>query len=552
MISRMHAVKFLFLVLLSSFFLVTPSYADLKTLGQEMITAETLRATPNSLVRSDSLNTPIENPSSSSLQFLAQSQPLTTARDWHDQVQLTLNGGAEYTATQHLQIELEGFTAEDGLEMSYAINTRERSRFSAWQPASSELSVELDAWYGANYINVILRDQTGREKWLWKKIVLDPFKPWGKIKVGKPAQVYTNTRDVTVHLEFDDQHTGVESMSYSINSTRDEDFSAWIPVASQLDLQLPNWQGANYINVKIRDKAGNVRKLWTSVHLDTAPPSSSFRVDGRNGGLVWSVSRNVMMRFIPSDSGGSGVDGYSYAINSNREADYSEWRSFAKLREEIELPAREGYHTVYYRVRDKAGNIREYSQRMLYSPYSAIATLSPEDLTILPAVTPSSSPLALPLPTLVSPTGAEGSMESTAEGLRFTYHVGVNAHAWAGAGLSYDDFSTEEVESGDWSSFERWTFATRGYNGNMKIEFIDAFDQKQTLYLSGMRPYEELQFRSIRTEALTEIDISRIKLIYFIAEGDYNRGTLDIIYRTPFLNLSSSGRRKLSLFWHLS
>jgi hypothetical protein len=88
------------------------------------------------------------------------------------------------------------------------------------------------------------------------------------------GDAYTNSRLVTIDLTASDNLSGVSEMRFAINRTDDASFSQWQPFTPQSTLVLPNYPGPNYVNVHLRDRAGNIRRwIWDSIVL--VSPSSA-------------------------------------------------------------------------------------------------------------------------------------------------------------------------------------------------------------------------------------------------------------------------------------
>ena len=159
--------------------------------------------------------------------------------------------------------------------------------------------------------------------------------------------------------------------------------------------------------------------------------------------------------------------------------------------------------------------------------------LSPEDLTGLP-----DGSIGAPRETSVGPGGtATDAAVRTESGVVVTYNTA--NEGWAGGGLTYDDFSTGPVETGDLSGLQELRFGLHGADSQAKLEIIDANGQKFNLNLQAI-PTDTDQIFSVSTAWMTNLDLTKIRLIYFIVEGFDKSGSLAIDILPPPFELTPS------------
>jgi len=96
-------------------------------------------------------------------------------------------------------------------------------------------------------------------------------------------------------------------------------------------------------------------KAW--FNEDTTPPSASISI---NSGATYTTTTSVTLSLTYSDSG-SGVDKCRY---KNSGGSWTSWQSCTSTKPWT-LSSGDGTKTVYYQVRDKAGNIREVSDTII-------------------------------------------------------------------------------------------------------------------------------------------------------------------------------------------
>jgi hypothetical protein len=103
---------------------------------------------------------------------------------------------------------------------------------------------------------------------------LDTASPTGSLVINDGAAV-TTSRQVTLKIDAKDGLSGVAEMRFAVNRTDDAGFGPWVDFATTFELTLPNYQGTNYVNLQLRDHAGNIRRwIWDSIILDTTAAAS--------------------------------------------------------------------------------------------------------------------------------------------------------------------------------------------------------------------------------------------------------------------------------------
>ncbi len=168
--------------------------------------------------------------------------------------------------------------------------------------------------------------------------------------------------------------------------------------------------------------------------------------------------------------------------------------------------------------RDSEGSLLFRSSHLL-GPVSPSAAITPETMASLPGN------LQIPYITQVAPEGNTTTVNLAPRGITINYDTTVGG--WAGGGFTYDNFGSVPIETEDLSGLAELHFSLQGDTSEVKLEIIDRFDQKSTVQLVGIQPDQE-QVWVIPTSALEEIDLSNVRIIYFIVEGDGKIGTLTV------------------------
>ena len=126
--------------------------------------------------------------------------------------------------------------------------------------------------------------------------------------------------------------------------------------------------------------------------------------------------------------------------------------------------------------------------------------------------------------TRVAPEGNTSTVTRSARGVLFDYNTSVGG--WAGGGFTFDDLGTSSIETQNLSQFSLLTFGLKGNTSRVKLEVIDAQGQKASVYLVGIQSDKE-QIWVISTSALQGIDLTKVRLAYFVVEGSNLTGTLE-------------------------
>ncbi len=148
------------------------------------------------------------------------------------------------------------------------------------------------------------------------------------------------------------------------------------------------------------------------------------------------------------------------------------------------------------------------------------AALTAADLTLLPG-----NPQITPL----SSSPASASIQANGfTGATIIYDT--NTPGWAGGGYTFDDFGTGPIETVDLSSLTQLVLGLQGDPTQVKLEVIDASGAKDSVVLTGISSSSQ-QFWSIPASQLSGVNLSQIRMFYFIVEGLNLQGSLDIEIR---------------------
>lgn len=140
----------------------------------------------------------------------------------------------------------------------------------------------------------------------------------------------------------------------------------------------------------------------------------------------------------------------------------------------------------------------------------------------------------------VAPPGNTSTVSQTQRGVMLNYNTTVGG--WTGGGFSFDNFSTSTIETQDLSKYSQLTFGLKGNPSQVKFEIVsmvNGTEQKASVYLTNILSSQE-QVWLIPTSQLTGIDLTKVRSMYFIVEGDNQTGTLEINRTATSVNIVSS------------
>lgn len=160
------------------------------------------------------------------------------------------------------------------------------------------------------------------------------------------------------------------------------------------------------------------------------------------------------------------------------------------------------------------------------------AAAAPADLPGLPDAS-----FGKPAPASIGPTGTVNAASATQRGVLVQY--GTSIPGWAGGGLSYDDFSTQAIEKADLSALDAFVFGIKGTASTMKFELVDSDGGRFDIPLQGISATQEKIFR-IPKSLITGVNLTKLRIIYFIVEGANQTGSFEVNYLPPPFELTPS------------
>ncbi len=150
--------------------------------------------------------------------------------------------------------------------------------------------------------------------------------------------------------------------------------------------------------------------------------------------------------------------------------------------------------------------------------------------------------------TFVTSLGSSGNsqddVEFTDRGLLATYNTGTAAGGsggFAGAGFTFDDFGTGPIETADLTLLDEFIIGVKGTESQLKLEVVDGAGHSSFVHIRNISPTQEKFYRIPTALFESQIDITQVRIIYFIAEGHGKSGTFEVnLLPTPPIVMPSA------------
>lgn len=256
---------------------------------------------------------------------------------------ISINGGATYTASTSVTLNLSASDATSGLDVMRFSNNG--STWSSWESYNTSKSWTLTATEGNQWVYVQYRDHAGHVSDNYSdSIILDTISPTGTIQVNGGA-AYTTSSGVTLNLSASDATSGVNDMRFSNDNST---WSSWEAYSTSKAWTLSGGDGTKTVYVQYRDHAGNVSGSYSdTITLDTTGPTGSIQI---NGGATYANTSSVTLNLSASDAG-AGVADMRFSDDGST---WTSWEPYG-ITKAWSLPAGDGSKTVFVQYRDALG-----------------------------------------------------------------------------------------------------------------------------------------------------------------------------------------------------
>jgi hypothetical protein len=259
--------------------------------------------------------------------------------------QITINDDDEYTNSENVMLHV---IADDG-EGSGLYQMRFRSEGDNWSDSWIDYTAEPTPWTlktgdGNKIVYAQFKDNAGNiSPQTSATIILDTEPPTTSPSLsGTEGENNWYTGNVIVTLSSTDIGSGVDYISYRINGASWNNYSAPITIGAE---------DTSTVECYSVDKANNheiAEKL--DIKIDKTRPTGGITI---NSGDIYTSSTTVELALTYADTV-SGV--YKVRFGNDAVLDSQSWEDPVATKEWI-LRAGEGTKTVYYQIKDMAGNI---------------------------------------------------------------------------------------------------------------------------------------------------------------------------------------------------
>jgi hypothetical protein len=261
------------------------------------------------------------------------------------EVSFFINDDARYTNSTTITLTI--YASDTGSGESQMWFSLDGVQWSNWEQYSNDKVLDLPSDDGEKIVYLRISDKANNTaEPVCEKIILDTEPPIGSIIVNNDNK-FTNSKDIIITLTGSDILSGVKDMSFSTDNLT---WSPWEPFSKTGSYTLSGSDGEKMVYSRLRDQAGNIGITSDMIILDTTPPSMLEIII--NDGTLSTERTEVTLKLTASDQL-SGVDKMSFCT---LDQNWSSWEDFSDIRS-YNLTTENGEKQIFYRVKDKAGNI---------------------------------------------------------------------------------------------------------------------------------------------------------------------------------------------------
>ena len=268
---------------------------------------------------------------------------------------IVISGGIEYTRSPAVMLSLSASDSGSGVSQVQYSNTGEWGA-SPWEDYSPFRFWNLSSGDGKKTVYYQVMDGAGHTSVYTDTITLDTKLPTGSIVINLGNPQYTNSPGVTIYLDYSaTEGSGIADVRYRNEGLNYSD--NWEPASATRQWNLLPGDGMKRVYCQLKDKAGNIaEEFYDTIIMDTKAPTAVITI---NGGAKYTAYSSANLTMTAGDEG-SGVDQVRYSSDGT----WSPlWENYAVTRTWTLSPS-DGAKTIYYQVRDRAGNINQTSTQI--------------------------------------------------------------------------------------------------------------------------------------------------------------------------------------------
>jgi hypothetical protein len=281
---------------------------------------------------------------------------------------IVINDGAEWTNSSNVSLALAAKDPDPASGLGNLSLSNDGLQWSGWLDWNGSAGWSLTKGAGGTdsdgnkTVYFRARDRAGNiggpEK---ASISLDRRAPGELSILIDSGAEYTNDTDATLTIDGADPDQGSQTSDMTLANSEPA-LGAWETFSrTRTGWSLTTGAGGTdtdgdkAVYLEFRDRAGNVGgPVKDTIFLDRVRPQAAAILI--NGGAKYAIDPNVKLLLKASDADPS--SGISQMQFSDDGARWSDWEPFSNSRA-YTLPAPDGQKTVYFRVRDRAGNVAD-------------------------------------------------------------------------------------------------------------------------------------------------------------------------------------------------
>lgn len=269
---------------------------------------------------------------------------------------VSINDGAAYTEKRNVTLSIN---FSDNIEVRDCAYNNDGLAWAGWENCTDSKQWILLGEDGTREVFLRIRDLAGNVINVSDTIILDRTKPGIVIKDN---DTYTNTTQVNLTMDFD-KMSGSPVECYFRN-----DSSSWMlwgacPSWPSADYPVINWsifgiEGKRMVSIKTNTTLGTMKEANDTIVYDSTQPSGYINIYALNipgfheRNENYTAYTTVQLELDYFDA----VSGVGYCRYANEAAEnFTGWESCTSVKTWI-LDEDDGLKTVYYQIRDNAGN----------------------------------------------------------------------------------------------------------------------------------------------------------------------------------------------------
>lgn len=280
---------------------------------------------------------------------------------------ITINNGAATTNSLDVTLALSAGTQDPHnpiVSMRFTNNDPSITEdWSTWRTYSSTSTWQLLPGLGIKTVTAQNKLQNGTlTEYFSDNIEVDTTPPEGTVAIEN-GDLYTSSQSVTLTLSANDD-SSVEQMAFRNDGST---WTAWEGYATSKSWTMTESEGTKVVHARFKDDVGLITEASDTIILDATPPTGSILI---NGGDAYTTSTSVTLQLTYYDPS-SGVSLVRYSNDGIW--DTEPWQSASSSRS-WSLTAGDGAKTVYFQIKDAAGNLMTFSDDITLKSSTATET----------------------------------------------------------------------------------------------------------------------------------------------------------------------------------